>query len=328
MIKNTDRYHRVIDYLRVSVTDRCNLRCVYCMPADGIETCAHEAILRFEEIARLVAIGADLGITKVRLTGGEPLVRRGFVDLVRMIAQVPGIREISMTTNGVLLARDARDLAEAGLHRVNISLDTLDPDRFRNITRWGDLADVLRGIAAAEAAGLTPIKINCVPIHGLNESDVVDLASRSRTDGWHVRFIEVMPLGEGACWSGEGYVPSTETRALIEAALGPLERASLEGNGPARYWRLSGASGTLGFISPVSEHFCQTCNRLRLTSSGQLMPCLMSDLKIDLATPLRSGAGDDELREAFLRGMAIKPERHHLEESMVPSDRLMSRVGG
>ena len=328
MSENTDRYERVIDYLRVSVTDRCNLRCVYCMPAEGIETCAHEAILSFEEIARLVAIGADLGITKVRLTGGEPLVRRGIVDLVRMIAQIPGIREISMTTNGVLLERYARALVDAGLLRVNVSLDTLDPDRFRAITRWGDLDDVLRGIEAAEAAGLTPIKINCVPIRGLNETDVVDLARRSTTDGWHVRYIEVMPLGEGAHWSGEGYVPSTETRALIEANLGSLEPASLEGNGPARYWRLPGALGTLGFISAISEHFCQTCNRLRLTSSGQLMPCLMSDLKIDLATLLRSGAGDGELREAFVGAMAIKPERHHLEESMVPSDRLMSRVGG
>jgi len=323
-----DARGRTIDYLRISITDRCNLRCVYCMPEDGVPPCQHQDVLRYEEIERVVRVAASLGISKIRLTGGEPLARRGFVDLVELLARIPGIEDLSMTTNGTLLAPHAQALADAGMGRANISLDSLDPARFRAMTRRGELDDVLRGIEAAQRAGLQPIKINVVMIHGLNDDEAADFARRTVTDGWHVRFIEVMPLGEGAHWENEGYVSSLETRARIESALGPLQRATLNGNGPARYWRVPGAAGTIGFISAISEHFCATCNRLRLTSDGRLMPCLFSDLEVDLRTALRSGANDDALRQLFEQAIDIKPACHHIAEHEIPADHLMSRVGG
>jgi len=323
-----DHFGRTIDYLRISVTDRCNLRCVYCMPEEGVALQSHEKILRYEEIARLVRIAADLGVSRVRLTGGEPLVRANLVDLVRQIAEIPGIRDLSMTTNATLLARYAGQLAQAGLNRVNISLDTLRPERFRQITRCGSLEDTLAGIEAARQAGLAPIKINTVVVHGLNDDELVDMALRTRTEGWHVRFIELMPLGEGGCWAGDGYLPMIEVRERIEQALGELEPASLSGAGPARYWRIPGAEGTLGFISPISEHFCAECNRLRLTADGRLLPCMMADTEFDLRTPLRQGADDAALRELFLQTVAAKPARHHLCEHVVPRGRTMSQMGG
>ncbi len=323
-----DSLHRPISYLRVSVTDRCNLRCVYCMPEEGIPLQSHEDILRYEEIARLVRVAVGLGITKVRLTGGEPLARAGLVGLVRMLAGIPGLEDLAMTTNGTLLAGQAVALAEAGLKRVNISLDTMRPDRLRTITRRGRLEDVLAGINAAQQAGLTPTKINMVVVRELNDDEVVDFARRTLTDGWHVRFIEVMPLGQGMCGAAGEYVPTGETRAMIEEALGPLQPAALMGNGPARYWRLARAEGTIGFISPLSEHFCALCNRLRLTADGRLLPCLLSDGEIDLRRPLRQGADDEALRELFLQAIAAKPEGQRLGERVIPRGRLMSRTGG
>ncbi len=240
----TDQSHRSINYLRVSVTDRCNLRCVYCMPAEGVPPKTHDEVLRYEEIARLVRVAAGLGIGRVRLTGGEPLVRRGVVDLVARIAATPGIDDISMTTNGTLLAQHAADLARAGLRRVNVSLDTLDPDRFRAVTRLGRLEDALAGIRAAADAGLAPIKINVVVMGGGNDDEVAAFARRTVSDGWNVRFIEVMPIGEGGQSAAGHYVSSATIRAAIEAELGPLEPATLPGNGPARYWRVPGAPGT------------------------------------------------------------------------------------
>ena len=327
-----DSFSRPINYLRVSVTDRCNLRCVYCMPAGGVPPLQHTDVLRYEEIARVVRAAAALGVNKVRLTGGEPLVRRNLPDLVRLIAAVPGIDDISLTTNGILLPRYADELAAAGLRRVNVSLDSLRSERFRAMTRCGDLADVWAGIAAAGQAGLTPIKLNTVVIRGLNDDEVADFARLTVTRPLHVRFIEVMPLGANKHWAGDGYVPMSEVRARIEAALGPLEAVGEDdpviGNGPARYYRLPGAPGTVGLISPVSEHFCFHCNRLRLTADGKLRPCLLSDEEIDLRSALRDGADDEELQAIIAGAIVAKPARHHLEEGLVPHKRQMAQIGG
>lgn len=324
-----DAYERPIQYLRVSVTDRCNLRCVYCMPEEGVPHLAHQEVLRNEEIVRIVRIAVDLGFHHIRLTGGEPLVRKGIVDLVADLARIPGLDDLSMTTNGILLREYAAALARAGLRRVNISLDTLRPERFRQITRWGNLEDVLAGREAALAAGLRPVKINMVVVRGLNDDEVVDMARLTLEPDWHVRFIEVMPLGAGVHWTGNGVVPSAEIRARIEAVLGPLTPVYGEiGIGPARYYQLPGAKGTLGFISAVTEHFCRFCNRLRLTSDGRLLPCLLSNATIDLRTPLRNGATDEELRDLFLQAVIAKPRGHTLTGAGCPSTLPMSHIGG
>ena len=335
-----DSFNRPISYLRVSVTDRCNLRCVYCMPPEGVPWRPHEQILRYEEIETVVRAAAGLGISKVRLTGGEPLVRLGMVDLVAMLARIPGIDDLAMTTNGTLLARYADELKAVGLQRVNVSLDTLKPERFRSITRLGELSDTLAGIAAAREAGLVPVKVNTVVIRGLNDDEVVDFARLTCAPPpplvagvgrgeWHVRFIEVMPLGDNADWAGNGYVPMGEVRERIERELGKLRPARLAaGGGPARYYRLPGAQGTIGFITPISEHFCYQCNRLRLTADGKLRPCLLSDYEIDLRTPLRQGASAEEIKALIIEGIRNKPERHHLSEQVIPQGRAMSEIGG
>jgi cyclic pyranopterin phosphate synthase len=324
-----DNFNRPISYLRVSVTDRCNLRCVYCMPPTGIPWRPHAEILRYEEIKTVVRAAAELGISKVRLTGGEPLVRLGIVNLVAMLAQIPGIDDLAMTTNGILLARYAKELKAAGLKRVNVSLDTLRPDRFRRITRLGELSDTLDGIAAAKEAGLVPVKVNVVVVRGLNDDEVVDFARLTYAPDWHVRFIEVMPLGGNACWADNGYVPMGEVRERIERELGELIPAKLGvGGGPARYYRLPGAQGTIGFITPVSEHFCYQCNRLRLTADGKLRPCLLSDYEIDLRTPLRQGATMEEIKRLIVGAVRAKPERHRLSEQVLPQGRVMSEIGG
>jgi len=324
-----DNFNRPISYLRISITDRCNLRCVYCMPPEGVSWRLHHEILRYEEIKLIVRAAASLGISKVRLTGGEPLVRLGFVEFVRMLARIPGIDDLAMTTNGTLLAQYAAELAQAGLKRVNVSLDTLQHERFRQITRRGDLATVFEGIYAAREAGLVPLKLNTVVVRGLNDDEVVDLARLTLEGDWHVRFIEWMPLGTNAAWASDGYVSVGEVRRRIEDALGELVPAKVRvGNGPAKYYRLPGAVGTIGFISPISEHFCYQCNRLRLTADGRLRPCLLSDYEIDLRTPLRQGAGLTEIRELLIRSIGAKPERHHLDESVSPRERAMSEIGG
>ena len=325
----SDSFNRPISYLRVSVTDRCNLRCVYCMPPGGIPWRPHGEVLRYEEIERVVRAAAGLGISKVRLTGGEPLARKGLVDLVAMIARIPGIDDLAMTTNGILLARHAEDLKAAGLRRVNVSLDTLRPEWFRRITRLGELSDTLEGIAAAKDAGLVPVKVNTVVIRGLNDDEVVDFARLTHTPDWHVRFIEVMPLGDNADWAGNGYVPMGEVRERIERELGELRPVKLAGGGgPARYYRLPGAQGTIGFITPISQHFCYQCNRLRLTADGKLRPCLLSDSEIDLRTPLRQGATIEDIKRLIVEAVRAKPERHHLSEQVIPQGRTMSEIGG
>jgi cyclic pyranopterin phosphate synthase len=331
----TDQYCRPIDYLRVSVTDRCNLRCIYCMPEEGVQLCSHDEILRYDEIVAVVRAAAELGISKIRLTGGEPLARLGIVDLVRELAAVPDIEDLAMTTNGTLLARYAADLAEAGLKRVNISLDTLQPERFHAITRRGDLRDVLVGIDAASSAGLTPVKINAVVMRGVNDDEVVALASKTVTDGWNLRFIEWMPVGDDtlvhADWR-EHVVTAGETRARVEAELGPLVPAyDLVGAGPARTFRLADAgttAGTLGFISAISEHFCDSCNRLRLTANGMLRPCLLSDHEIDLRDALRSGAETEQLQDLIRQAIQAKPQGHRLASGQRAEARAMAQIGG
>ncbi len=332
-MKNCDMFERYIDYLRISVTDRCNLRCVYCMPEEGVQACRHGDILRYEEIEVIVRAAAALGIRKFRLTGGEPLVRLGIVDLVRKLARIPGIDDLSMTTNGMLLARYAEPLVEAGLQRVNVSLDTLRPARFKAITRWGNLSAVLEGIAAARSAGLSPLKINTVVIRGLNDDEVVALARRALAEGWHHRFIEWMPVGEAASspqdWRSN-VVTSAQIRARLEAALGalvPAEQAP-KGAGPARVYRVPGAEGTLGFISPVSDHFCARCNRLRLTADGKLRPCLLAADEIDLHGALRAGAGVIEIQALLLEAIRAKPKGHHLAQDGLIKDRAMAQIGG
>ncbi|MGQ9457249.1 MAG: GTP 3',8-cyclase MoaA [Anaerolineae bacterium] len=323
-----DGFCRPITYLRISVTDRCNLRCTYCMPPEGVARIPHERILRYEEIVRVAEAAVDLGMSKVRITGGEPLVRADLPVLVRMLAHLPGIEDLSMTTNGLLLARYAKALREAGLHRVNVSLDTLDPAKYRRITRLGDLEQVLAGIQAAREVGLAPVKVNAVILRGVNDDELVSFAECTLREEWNVRFIEVMPFeGDALDWE-RTYMPAAEMKAQIEAAFGPLvpERDIL-GNGPARYYRLPGARGTLGFISPVSEHFCAQCNRMRLTADGHLRPCLLSDLELDLRTPLRQGATRAQLRELLLEAIRCKPKEHGLAVA-APQHRPMSQIGG
>ncbi len=329
MTELLDSFQRGINYLRVSVTDRCNLRCIYCMPRGGVPWMPHSEILSYEEISAIVRIAAELGINKVRLTGGEPLIRAELPELIRMLSEVKGIDDISLTTNGTLLKKYAMELKQAGLKRVNISLDTLKADRFRDITRCGELKDVLDGINAAMNADLHPVKINMVVMRGINDDEVLDFARMTYKQGWHVRFIELMPFTEIV-----EVVPSAELQQRI-GLLGPLlkaescQKSAISGNGPARYYRLSGARGTIGFISPITEPFCSDCNRLRLTSDGRLCPCLLWDEGVDLKQPLRSNVSPEEIKRLILKAVALKPERHHLcEDVPISIKRRMSQAGG
>lgn len=324
-----DRYQRQINYLRISVTDRCNLRCVYCMPQEGVEVVPHHEILSIEEILTVVKAGVRAGIRKVRLTGGEPLVRRGIMDLIAGLRSIPEIDDIALTTNGILLREIAADLKAAGVNRVNISLDTLKPDRFRRITRVGDLSRVWYGINAALANGMHPVKINTVVIRGFNDDELVDLARLTLDQPLHVRFIELMPVGTSGAWAGGKYVATGEVKELLNRKLGNLvDVKKMPGNGPARYSRIPGARGTIGFISAVSNHFCAECNRLRLTSTGQLRPCLFNHRETDLKQALRSGAGLDELVQIFRDAVMSKPDGHDLAAGWQRDDRCMSQIGG
>jgi cyclic pyranopterin phosphate synthase len=323
-----DSFQRPINYLRISVTDRCNLRCVYCMPVGGIRQMSHRDILSYEEICTVVRAAAELGINKVRLTGGEPLVRLGLPTLVKMLRQVEYLDDISLTTNGTLLGQYAAELKDSGLDRVNVSLDTLKPDRFKTITRSdANLSDVLAGIEAAKSVGLNPVKINMVVMAGINDGEVLDFARKSIGEGWHVRFIEFMPTA-GVGNANLHFVPVSDIKRQLEH-LGELEPClpSL-GNGPARYFRFPDSQGSIGFISPISEHFCFRCNRLRLTADGKLRCCLLSDEEVDLKQPLRCGVGSAELRGLIEAAAAKKPLRHQLAEGRLPLDRTMTQVGG
>ncbi len=323
-----DQYGRRINYMRISLTDVCNLRCVYCMP-EVMRFRPKAELLQDDEVVTIVRAGAELGVDKVRLTGGEPTVRHGIIELVRRIARISGIRDLSMTTNGVLLKKLAAPLADAGLSRVNISIDTLDPAKFHRITRWGHLEDVWAGIEAAEAAGLQPIKLNCVVVRGYNEDEVVDLARLTLDRPWEVRFIEMMPLGDVADFQQSAVVTMRETRARIEEALGPL--FEVPGHNPAdpsRPFRLAGAQGTIGFISTVTEPFCAGCNRVRVTADGKLRLCLLRDREVDLLTPLRAGIRFEELKTLIRDAIWHKPWGHELPEGNIPRQRVMSQIGG
>jgi len=321
----SDSFQRPINYLRISVTDRCNLRCIYCMPPGGITLLPHGEILSYEEIQAVAQAAAALGVNKLRLTGGEPLVRLGLPHLVGMLSQIEGVDDIALTTNGVFLGRYADQLKEAGLKRVNVSLDTLKRDRFHQITGHDKLGDVLDGIETAKAVGLNPVKVNMVVMRGINDDEVLDFARLTLREGWHVRFIEPMPFGTGDSFS---FVSTSEIQERLRS-LGPLEPyLHRHGNGPAKYFRFPGVEGTVGFITPLSEHFCFNCNRLRLTVDGKLRLCLLSDEEVDLKTYLRRGASVEELKGLILQAVARKPERHHLSEGVLPKGRAMCQVGG
>jgi cyclic pyranopterin phosphate synthase len=324
----TDTFGRRIRYVRVSVTDRCNLRCVYCMP-NGMDWLPREEVLSYEEILRLVTVFVSLGVTKVRLTGGEPLVRSGVPDLVRSIAALSGIGDLSLSTNGILLAGVAADLKRAGLQRVNVSVDSLDPVKFREITKGGDLQKVMEGIDAAIGAGLRPVKINVVATRGVNDVEAEEFARLTIDRDVVVRFIEIMPLGDSAEFQDRNYVSAEELLERI-ARVGKLTPCDdVTGSGPARYYRLEGARGAIGMITPMSHTFCEQCNRVRLTSIGHLRLCLFGDQEIDLRTPLRSGAPDEEIARLVLYGMTIKPDSHHLVRGEPGCGlRALSQVGG
>ncbi len=327
-----DPLRRQIDYLRISVTDRCNLSCLYCKPRPQVRLQEHADILRYEEILRIAALAARLGIPHVRVTGGEPLIRRGIVGFIARLSALAGVEDVSITTNGVLLAERARELRDAGVSRINISMDTLDPARFRRITGSDAWDRVWRGISAAEEQGFSPVKINVVPVRGVNDDEIVAFARLTLERGLHVRFIEFMPLGAGDRWHREQCVSGDEARAAIEAAFGPLEPwRGGRSAGPSDNYRIPGAAGVVGFISPITKHFCGACRRLRMTADGRIRPCLLSDTEIDLRTPLRGGCPDAELERLLRLSLELKPERHYLAEGRFPTEqcgRTMSRIGG
>ena len=326
----TDSWGREIKSVRVSVTDKCNFRCTYCMPAEGLEWLARAEVLSFEEIARLVGVLARLGVDEVRLTGGEPLVRRDLPVLVRMLADTPGVRDLSLTTNGVLLDRLAQPLVDAGLRRINVSLDSLDHLRFAELTRRDALDQVLRGLEAAERhPELRPIKVNCVAIKGFTEEDVPRLAALARRKPYVVRFIEFMPLDADQGWRDDQVLTGAEIRALIEAEHGPLVELPAKASSTAKRFGFADGNGEVGFVNPVSEPFCSTCDRIRLTADGQLRTCLFSRREWDLKTPLRAGAADEELTALLRNAVAHKELKHRINEpGFVRASRSMSQIGG
>ena len=326
-----DTFGRTIDYLRISLIDHCNLRCVYCMPLSGLQFARLEELLSPAEIERVVRAAVDVGFRKVRLTGGEPTLRPDVVEIVERLGRIAGLRDIAMTTNGILLPRLAQRLAGAGLRRVNIHLDTLHPGRLQRVMRFGTVEEIWAGIEAAEAAGLRPIKLNVVVTRGYDDEDVVDLARLTLERDWHVRFIELMPLGGGECarLAVSNYVSNQETRRRIEAALGPM--AALADQHPAdesQNFRLDGARGVIGLISPVSRPYCGNCNRMRLTADGRFHLCLLNDDELDLRCALRNGAHDGLLRSMLLQAVAAKPTGHHLDRGISTEDRSMYQLGG
>jgi cyclic pyranopterin phosphate synthase len=324
-----DGHGRAIGDVRISVTDRCNFRCQYCMPAEGLPWLDRDSLLSYEEIARLVALLSSMGVHDVRLTGGEPLVRRELWRLVEMLSGIEAVSDLSLTTNGYLLARQVDELVRAGLKRINVSLDSLAPDRFFQLTRRDSLAQVLEGLEAAEAhPELRPIKVNVVALKDFTEDEVVRFAEFARRTPYVVRFIEFMPLDADRSWSSDKVLPNEEIRRLINEAY-PLEAVGRDRHGTSRRWRFADGQGEIGFISPVSEPFCGDCNRIRLTAEGELRTCLFSLTETDLREPLRAGATDAEL-EAIVRDAVWRKElKHHIgDEGFVQPARSMSRIGG
>ncbi len=324
-----DTYHRRISYLRISLTDRCNLRCIYCMPPEGIKLLDHAEILSFEEILRIASAAARLGISRIRITGGEPLVRKGIVDLVADLIRLPGIEDVSLTTNGILLSDHAAALRGAGMRRVNISLDTLDAEKYKRITRGGDIQRVLEAVSEARRQGFAPIKINVVAMRGINDDEIEQFARLTLERPVHIRFIEFMPVGISTDWDQNSFISSSETRDII-SRVGPLEPVERCGkSGPAAMYRLDGAAGQLGFISPLSNHFCDTCNRMRLTADGKLRTCLFSDQEIDLKQLLRGSVSEQGLEQIIADAIKTKPKGHTFSEpSFKKCRRNMSSIGG
>lgn len=325
----TDGFGRRVEYLRISVTDKCNLRCVYCMPEEGLPWLKREQLLSYEEIAEIVRVMGGMGLRRIRITGGEPLVRRDLPALVRMIRAVPQIDDVALSTNAVLLSDLADELRDAGVDRVNVSLDSLRPERIDAISRRAGSAEaIFRGLEAAERAGFGPIKVNCVVMRGRNDDEVADFAAITRERPWHIRFIEVMPTGENLGVSADEFVGSDEILERIGeiGALRPVTGPA--GNGPARYYAFEGAAGTIGVITPMSHNYCDRCNRMRLTADGQLRPCLFGDMQTNLRDPLRRG---EPLEPLVRQTLGIKPERHWLVQgSDAGSGGLLalSQVGG
>lgn len=323
-----DSFNRRIDYLRVSITDKCNLKCVYCTPRKNLHFFKRSEVLSYEEIVRFIRIAARYGLKKVRITGGEPLIRRNIVSLITSIKEI-GIRDISITTNGTMLKKYARSLKRAGLDRVNISLDTLSPERYEEITQGGKIHHVWEALEEAESVGLSPVKINVVPIRGLNDNEIESFASLTFEKNYHIRFIEFMPIGANSLWEKNKSISSSEVKERV-ATLGALERLSFRGGGPSRNYRIEGAEGVIGIISPLTDHFCKYCNRLRLSADGKIRPCLFSDREVDIKKPMRSGISDNEIEKLFHRAIKTKPRGHVLNKNRSCSHSLkaMSKIGG
>jgi len=325
-----DSYNRIINYLRISITDRCNLRCRYCMPEQGVQLIDHKELLTYEEIVRVIEVFARQGISKVRLTGGEPLVRRGVVDLIERIARTEGVRDLSLTTNGVLLRDYVEALSIAGLRRINISLDTLRPDRFAHITRRDIFHDVWEGVERSLRCGLSPVKINVVVIKGFNDDEVTEFARLSLRYPIHVRFIEFMPVGNQDTWSDDQVIPNSQVMEEIEgmAELVPIQPGD-DNHGPAKRYRLRGGRGEVGFIAPISTHFCSQCNRLRLTPDGKIRTCLFSDEEIDLKATLRESGDEMKLIGILNQALRAKPRGHRIGDIRFRKcQRGMHAIGG
>lgn len=330
-MKLVDSFGRKIDYLRISITDHCNLKCYYCTPFSGHSHLERSEILTYEELLNVTRAAATIGISKIRITGGEPLVRKGVVEFCRMLSEIKGLKSLALTTNGIYLEEMAEPLFKAGVQRINISLDTLRPERFEKISGYNWLSRVLAGIKRAEQVGMSPIKINTVVMRGINDDEIEDLASLTREKPYHVRFIELMPTDSSAYGDYESlYMPVEE----IMKKINKIERAQIgpatDSYGPAKLCKLPGATGKVGFIAPISWHFCGSCNRLRLTAEGKIKTCLFSQEEIDIKTPLRSGATQMEIINIFQRAVSEKPRRHHLNEKkhQIACRQAMSAIGG
>jgi cyclic pyranopterin phosphate synthase len=328
-----DQFERDINYLRVSVTDRCNLHCTYCRPKEGISLKGHSDILRYEDILRIVTQSVKMGLIKVRLTGGEPLARRGFVEFIASLKKIEGLRDISLTTNGILLEQKAEDIFRAGITRINISLDSLNKEKYFQVTGGGNIDHVLRGIAAAEKAGFAPIKINTVVIRGFNDNEIFDFAGLAMKKPFQVRFIEIMPVSDVNRNQPRDYLPNVKLLDQISERfdLKPVNGKKERSDGPAKIYTIKGGEGELGFINPVSDHFCSTCNRLRLTADGKLRACLLNDSELDLKEALDRKCSDAELAGLIRQAILLKPEKHDLDCSdrhLKKCHRDMSDIGG
>ncbi len=324
-----DSYGREINYLRVSITDRCNLRCRYCMPEEGIKKIDHHDILSLEEIARLIKIASRLGIRKVRLTGGEPLIRKNIIQLVSDIASLPGIDDLALTTNGMLFPEIATELKQAGLKRVNFSMDTMVGEKFKYITRGGNLEKVNKSIFQALELGMEPVKINTVVIRGFNDSEILNFAALAYKYPFHIRFIEFMPIGDLLFWNQDKLINVDDIKKKIEQEYELYEGSRIEGNGPAKYYHVQGGLGTIGFISPMSNHFCGSCNRIRMTADGSLRGCLYENAEVNLKSALHSGASDQELKNLFIKTIINKAPRHQMNSGWgSENERKMYQIGG